>query len=401
MKEPINHHQSTINYGNLKVAIVHDWLIGGGAEKVVLELHKMFPEAPIYTSYSTDEWRRRLDGKVVTGWLQHFGKLRKFMVLGRIWWFEHLDLSDYDLIISSSGNGESFAVRKNHMSLKKRILQLFQPSSINHHQSPLHINYCNTPTHYYWRHYDTYIQRPGFGIFDPLARLGLKLLVSPLRKWDYKSAQRADVVIANSSHIQSDIKKYYGRESVVVHPPVDTERFTQLSVINHQPSQPRRGFITMGRLATMKRVDVIVDACTELNVPLKVIGRGPDYNNLVKRAGPTVSFLTDVTDEAMPGELATASAFLFASHEDFGIAPIEAMAAGTPVIAYKAGGALDYVEPGKTGEFFEKQSVESLKSALQNFDSSKYNADDIKSASQAFSNEQFHKNMRAVLQKAL
>jgi glycosyltransferase involved in cell wall biosynthesis len=359
----------------LRVAIVHDWLVGGGAEKVVLELHHMFPDAPIYTSYATDEWRQKLDGKVVTGWLQHFGKLRKFMVLGRIWWFGHLNLDDYDLVITSSGNGEAFGVKTG--------------------PNTLHVNYCHSPTHYYWRHYDQYLARPGFGVFDPLARLGLKLLVGPLRKWDYKAAQRANVMIANSTHIQADIKKYYGRDSVVVHPPVDTERFTDA------PEQPRSGFVTMGRLATMKRVDLIVDACTQLNVPLKVIGRGPAYADLVKRAGPSITFLNNVSDEDMPSQLASAKAFVFASFEDFGIAPIEAMATGTPVIAYQAGGALDYVVPSQTGEFFPEQTVESLKSALQNFDPSIYNPNDIKSASLAFSSEHFHKNIRVVLQKAL
>lgn len=359
----------------LKIAIVHDWLIGGGAEKVVLELHHIFPDAPIYTSYSTDEWRQKLDGKVVTGWLQHFGKLRKFMVLGRIWWFEHLKLNNYDLVISSSGNGEAFAVKTG-------------PDTV-------HVNYCNTPTHYYWRHYDQYMSRPGFGVLDPLARLGLKLLVSPLRKWDYKAAQRANVMLANSTHIQSDIKQYYGRDSIVVHPPVDTDRFASTSTATHD------GFVTVGRLATMKRVDLIVDAATELRVPLKVIGRGPDYANLTKRAGPNVRFLTNVSDEDMPTEIASAIAFVFASHEDFGIAPIEAMATGTPVIAYRAGGALDYVTPGKTGEFFDEQSVTSLISALQDFDAKKYNADDIKTAAEQFSIDAFHKNLLTVLKNVL
>jgi glycosyltransferase involved in cell wall biosynthesis len=361
--------------GSLRVAIIHDWLVGGGAEKVVLELHRMFPDAPIYTSYSTDEWREKLDGKVVTGWLQHFGKLRKFMVLGRIWWFGSLKLDDYDLVITSSGNGEAFGVKTR--------------------SDTLHVNYCHSPTHYYWRHYDQYMKSPGFGVFDPLARLGLKILVGPLRKWDYKAAQRADVMMANSTHIQADIKKYYDRDSVVVHPPVDTDRFADVA------DQPRTGFVTMGRLATMKRVDLVVDACTQLNVPLKVIGRGPDYANLVKRAGPDVTFMTDVSDEQMPAQLASAEAFVFASFEDFGIAPIEAMATGTPVIAYKAGGALDYVVPGKTGEFFSEQSVESLKLVLQNFNPSKYNPNDIKSAAQAFSVEEFHKNLHTVLTNAV
>lgn len=366
---------ATKDLSQLKVAIVHDWLVGGGAEKVVEQLHVMFPDAPIYTSYSTDEWRERLDDKVVTGWLQRFGKLRKFMVLGRIWWFEHLDLRGYDLVISSSGNGEAFAVKTD--------------------PNTLHINYCHTPTHYYWRHYDTYIARPGFGVFDPLARLGLKLLVGPLRKWDYRASKRADVMLANSSHIQTDIKQYYGRESTVLFPPIDTKR---IAVTN---AQKRRGFITSGRLAPAKHVDVVVDAATDLNVPLTVIGKGPAYEGLVKRAGPTVKMLGFVDDPDLYNAWASSEAFIFASYDDFGMSPVEAMAAGTPVIAYKAGGAFDYVTPGKTGEFFTEQTVESLKSVLQAFDSSKYSSDDIKKAAEAFSIESFHKNLTTILKKVL
>lgn len=359
----------------LKVAIVHDWLIGGGAEKVVLELHHMFPDAPVYTSYATDEWREKLDGKVITGWLQHFGKLRKFMVLGRIWWFSRLKLDDYDLVITSSGNGEAFAVKTG--------------------PDTLHVNYCHTPTHYYWRHYNQYMSRPGFGVFDPLARLGLKLLVSPLRKWDYKAAQRADVMIANSTHIQADIKQFYGRDAVVVHPPVDTAKISGVKAAK------RSGFIASGRLATPKRVDIIVDAASQLGLPLKVVGTGPAYNDLVKRAGPSVELLGFVDDASLYQLWASSEAFIFASYDDFGISPVEAMAAGTPVIAYKAGGSLDYVVPGKTGEFFEEQSIESLKKTLETFDSSKYDAGDIKAAARSFSIDSFHKNMLTVLKNVL
>lgn len=359
----------------LKVAIVHDWLVGGGAEKVVLELHRMFPDAPIYTSYATDEWRKRLDDKVVTGWLQKFGKLRKFLVLGRIHWFEHLDLSAYDLVISSSGNGEAFAVKTS--------------------ENTLHVNYCHTPTHYYWRHYEQYMRSPGFGVLNPLARLGLKILVNPLRKWDYKAGQRADLIIANSTHIQSDIKKYYDQDSVVVFPPVNTEAFS------HEAPLPRHGFLSLGRQVPQKFVDVIVDACTELELPLTVAGNGPDHFKLVRRAGPTVTFNGNVSDQQVVYYMANARAFIFSSYEDFGITPIEAMAAGTPVIAYKAGGALDYVIPGVTGEFFEEQTVDSLKEVLRTFNFSKYNSDDIKKAADKFSIEEFHKNMQLVLSKAL
>jgi glycosyltransferase involved in cell wall biosynthesis len=355
----------------LKVAIVHDWLVGGGAERVVLELHRMFPEAPIYTSYCTDEWRERLDGKVVTGWLQHFGKLRKYLVLGRIWWFTHLDLSGYDLVISSSGNGEAKGIRV--------------PAGTTH------VSYCHSPTHYYWRHYDQYLSSPGFGAFDPLARLGLKLLVGPLRQWDLRAAKRPDYFIANSTHIQRDIKKYYGRDSVVIYPPVDIDRFAGIKTLQ------RHGLVTVGRQTGYKHVDILVQACTLLGLPLTVIGRGPEHDKLVDMAGPTITFPTDVSDEALPRFLAGAEAFLFAAHEDFGVAPVEAMAAGTPVIAYQAGGALDYVIPGETGEFFLKQTAESLSQVLTDFKSSSYDPAAIRKHAEAFSAQAFTTQVRTFL----
>lgn len=358
----------------MKVAIVHDWLVGGGAEKVVLELHKMFPDAPIYTSYCTPEWRKKLGGKVVTGYLQHLGFVRKFLPLLRMWWFRSLNLSNYDLIISSSGNGEAKHVRK-------------QPGQKR-------ITYCHSPVHFYWRHYGNYLKNPGFGLLNPLARLGLKLLVTPLRKADYKAAQKVDQFVANSTHIQTDIKKYYGRDSVVVHPPVDVERFTG----HGKPIAKRHGFITVGRLVPHKRVDIIVDACTQLALPLKVVGRGPELANLQKRAGPTVQFITNASDETVAKELAKAQAFLFASFEDFGITPVEALAAGTPVIAYQAGGALDYVVENETGLFFNDQTTESLVKAVKKFNSVSFNSNIISKHSQQFSAQKFNDNLTKSLQ---
>jgi glycosyltransferase involved in cell wall biosynthesis len=359
----------------LKVAIVHDWLVGGGAERVVYELHQMFPDAPIYTSYATDEWRKKLEGKVVTGWLQHFGFLRKFLQLPRVWRFSHLDLSGYDLVISSAGNGEAKDIRVP--------------------KGTPHVCICHSPVHFYWRHYDQYMKRPGFGALNPLARLGLRLLVSPLRRRDLRAAQRPDLFIANSTHIQTDIKKYYGRDSVVVHPPVDIARFEKAS------KQERHGFVTAGRQVPHKHTEVIIQACNELSLPLKVIGRGPEHDRLVRLAGPTVHFLTDVTDAEMPLHFASAEAFLFASFEDFGITPIEAIATGTPVIAYKAGGALDYVHEGKTGQFFEEQTPQSLARTLQDFSLEKYSSDDIKSYARNFSRHEFQKNLSKALQHVL
>lgn len=378
---------------NPKVVIVHDWLYGGGAERVVYELHRLYPNAPIYASYCSDEWRERLDNKVITGYLQRFGKLRKYLPLLQYWWFKRLDLSGYDLIISSSGNGMAKAVTK--------------PAGA------VHINYCHTPVHYLWRHYSRYIERPGFGVFDPIARIGLKMLLRPLQKADYIAAQKVDYFIANSTHIQSDIKTYYNRESTIIFPPVQTSRFAHVtaaapsafkqqqkgtqanssslsSAFQLPSSKMETGFITVGRLAPMKRTDLIVQACTRLNVPLTVIGIGPDYEKLQVLAGPTVRLLGKVSDQEVVQELSKAEAFLFASFEDFGITPVEAMAAGLPVIAYGKGGALDYVNKD-TGILFPEQTVDSLINGIRAYQNKTWSSQKIAQAAQKFSNESFAK----------
>jgi glycosyltransferase involved in cell wall biosynthesis len=357
----------------LRVAIVHDWLIGGGAERVVHELHKLYPDAPIYTSYCTDAWRERLDGKVITGFLQRwpFPKLRKFVPFLRIWWFGRLKLEGYDLVISSSGA---------------------EAKGIKVPERTVHINYCHAPTHYYWSRYDEYLKHPGFGVFDPLARLGLKLLVGPLRKWDYKAAQRPDFMIANSTHIQAEIKKYYGREATVIHPPVLIERFEKA-----QAPKERHGLLAGGRLTPYKRNDLAVQACNELGLPVTVYGDGPDRKRLEAMAGPNVTFTGFVSDEEVANLFVSSEAFIFPLLDDFGVVGIEALAAGTPVIAYKAGGALDYVEEGKTGIFFNEQTAESLVAALEKFEKTSFDHAAIRRSAQAFSPEQFAKTMLAYI----
>ena len=363
-----------------KVAIVHDWLYGGGAERVVHELHRMFPDAPIYTSYCSDEWRKKLDGKVVTGFLQHwpFSKLRKFLAVLRIWWFTRLDFSDYDLVISSSGNGEAFGIKTP--------------------KDTVHINYCHTPTHYYWRFYDEYMASPGFGIFNPLARLGLRLLLGPLRKWDHKAAQRADYIIANSAHIQADIKTFYGRDATVIHPPIDVDRF---QIPDSRFQIPKNGFVIAGRHVPQKRMDLAVIACTKLGLPLTVVGDGPETKRLMSLAGPTITFTGRASDTDMPVHLASAQAFIFPSFEDFGITPVEAMAAGTPLIAFRAGGALDMVEEGKTGIFFDSQTVPSLRKALRTFDPARFKRHTIQSKARAFSPQVFRQRMGELIERAI
>ena len=362
----------------MKVAIVCDWLVGGGAERVVLELHHLFPKAPIFTSHCNKASYEQFKGADIrVSYMQKFpfSVLRKFLPVLREKWFERLDLREYDLVISSSG-AEAKGIK-------------------NLRHSALHINYCHSPTHYYWVRYYEYVQQPGFGIFNPIARVGLKLLVESRQRWDYRAAQRPKFMIANSTCVKDRIEQIYNRDSTVVHPPVDTKRFAG-------KSQPERtGFVVAGRQTPYKRIDLAIEACNQANLPLTVVGDGPEHRKLKKMAGPTITFKTGVSDAQIAKYFQSAQAFIFPNEDDFGITPVEAMAAGTPVIALKLGGALDYVVPGLTGEFFLKQTPEALAETLQNFKSGSYDSAKITAHAAKFSIENFHKNMNEFLTSCL
>lgn len=355
----------------MKVAIVCDWLTGiGGAERVVLELHKMYPDAPIYTSqYDLRKIDWFNDADVRTGWLQKLPtSLKKFLPVLRAWYFSHLNLSAYDLVISSSG-AEAKAVKTG--------------------PNTTYVCYMHAPTHYYWSRYDDYLAHPGFGLLDPLARLGLRLLAGPMRRWDRKAARRPDYIIANSNFTKDQIKKYYGRDSFTIFPPVDIERFKILN----KSSISRKGFLAAGRQTPYKRIDLAVAACTHLGLPLTVVGHGPDHHKLVKMAGPSINFVTGATDQQIVKYFHSAEAFIFPGVDDFGIVAVEALAAGTPVIAYKAGGALDYVQEGKTGMFFSEQTTERLADVLRHFKATDFKSEFVAKSAGEFSPEQFHRQM--------
>lgn len=350
-----------------RIAIVCDWLLRGGAENVVFELHTMFPEAPVYTSYASREWKQKLfPAKVVTGYLQYwpFSILRKYVPFLRNMWFSRLKLKGYDIVISITG-AEAKAV-----------------NVVN----GTHVSLVNAPTHYYWSRYQEYMNNPGFGMFDWLARLGLKMLVGPMRRWDYNAAQLPDVLVANSTHTQKQIKKYYGRESTVIHPPVDIKKFARHSL----PADKRGGFVITGRQTPYKRIDLAVSACTKLKLPLTVIGTGPDHKRLKEIAGPTITFADKVESaDELAQIIGSAKAFILPNVDDFGIVAIEALSAGTPVIAYRGGGAMDYIEPGKNGLFFYPQTPAALGKVLSGFNAGKYTQNDIKKSAEAFSAEAF------------
>lgn len=369
----------------MKVAIVCDWLTGiGGAERVVYELHRLYPEAPIYTSQydpGAIDWFK--DADVRTTWLQTLPKrLKKFLPLLRAWTFNRLDLSEYDLVLSSSGA---------------------EAKGVHTGPNTVHICYCHSPTHYYWIRRDEYLERPGFPLgFNWLARLGLRLMIGPLQRWDRRAARRPDFLIANSTHTQAMIKRYYRRDSEVIAPPVETERF---KTDGRSQAPPRHGFVVAGRQTPYKRFDLAIEACDELKIPLVVIGDGPDHKRLERLAGRLpgrgTTFLTNVNDNEIVSHFESSLGFILPNMDDFGIVAVEAMAAGTPVIAYNKGGALDYVVPGKTGLLFDRQTAKSLAKVLEAAAAKSFDYGAIAEHAAQFSVAAFAENMRSYIKARL
>lgn len=355
----------------MKVALVCDWLTNvGGAEKVLLELHRLYPKAPIYTSkYSRKGIDWFDDADVRTGWLQIFPVfLRRVLGPLRQLWFSHLDLAEYDLVISVTG-AEAKAVKC---------------------KNGLHISYCHVPTQYYWQMYDTYLENPGFGMLNPIVRLFFKLMVKPLRRADFKAAQGPDYFITISEYAKELILKYYKRESVVIHPPVEVNEFRS------RESASRNYYITTSRQVNWKRIDLAVKACVKLRRELLVIGEGPEHNNLVKMSNGSnnVKFLPLVNKKELKKYLTEAKGYLFPSLEPFGIAPVESLAAGCPVIAYGKGGALDYVKDGVNGVLFDKQTVKSLEEAILRFEKKSFSCGKVSKTVENFSVERFDKEIK-------
>jgi glycosyltransferase involved in cell wall biosynthesis len=362
-----------------RIAIVHDWLTNmGGAERVVLAMHEAFPDAPIYTSVYEPEKVPLFDGLDVRTtrlqkWPRFLRRLHKFFPMFRVRAFRELDLDAYDIILSSS-SAEAKQVRKTR-------------------EDQLHLCYCHTPIRYYWSHYDEYKRDPGFGRLNWLVRLAMPLLVPPLKRADYEAAQQVDVFIANSTEVQKRIRKYYGKASVVLNPPVDAERFTKLS----KPAGKRHGYIALGRQVPYKRIDLAVAACTSLKLPLTVIGNGSEHQRLVDMAGPTVEFVTNASDEAVAAYLGSARGFIFPTEEDFGIVQVEALAAGTPVIAYATGGSVDIVKDGEGGITFASQDHVSLQNALMQAEKASFDPAKLQRIAKRFHRGLFVSKLRKIV----
>jgi len=356
-----------------RAAIVHEWLtIPGGSEKVVLAILDLLPEAEIYTSvYDRAPWPAAITGRPVhTSFLQrvpgatrHYPKLLPLMNAA----FESFDLTGHDVVVSSS-----------HSCAKNVITG----------PGTLHVCYCHTPMRHAWE--------PRFLAGEDLglpARLAASALGGRLRRQDLAGAARPDVFVANSSHVAARIAKYYRRDALVIHPPVDVARGLAT------PRAPEDYYLVFGRLVPYKRADLAVAACGRLGRRVKVVGDGRAAEAVRAAAGPQAEFLGAIGDDELTRVMAGARALIFAGEEDFGIVPVEAQAAGVPVIAYGTGGVRDSVVDGETGVFFAEQTVESCAAGILAFEDLEASFDEraIRANAERFAPHRFAEAFRGLL----
>ncbi len=359
-----------------RVAVVHEWLtIPGGSEQVVLELLEMFPQAELFTSiYDPSPWPPRVTERPVhasflnrvPGAVRHYPKLLPLMNRA----FQSFDLSGFDLVLSS-----------NHACAK----------NVRTPTGALHLCYCHTPMRYAWE--EGFLDGEEVG---RMTRMLLPALLRRLRRQDLAGAAGPDVFVANSRHVADRIQRYYGRSAEVIHPPVDVDHFLTL------PHEAEDFYLVFGRVVPYKRVDLAVAACARLGRRIKVAGDGRAMQAVYMeaRGSDQIELLGRVADAERDRLLGGARALLFPGEEDFGIVPVEAQAAGVPVIAYGVGGAAESVLDGRTGVLFGEQSVDSLAEAIERFERLEVNGDRARENAKRFGRDRFRREMAAVIDRA-
>lgn len=356
----------------MKIALVHDWLNQiGGAEKVLDVLKPIYPAAPLYTSIY---WRDGMPAHY-RAWDIHVSWLDRAPGIHRHhqpylplypYSFRSFNLSEYDVVLSNK-SGFCHGI----------------PTG-----DALHICYCLAPTRYVWT-LDAYAARESLG---RVTRLLLKPIIARLRRWDYAAAQRVTHFIAISSEIQGRIRAYYNRDSTIIHPPVDLSRYQPASMHDDY-------YLIVSRLIPYKRIDLAIEAFKRLGRPLWIAGAGRDRDRLQAMAAPNIRFLGYVPDADLPNLMARCKAFVFPGHEDFGIAPVEAQAAGRPVIAFGAGGALDTVIDDQTGVLFSEQTVEALIEAVQRLDDHSFDTEAIRANAKRFDAPNFKEKLSCFVEE--
>ncbi|MBI5254574.1 glycosyltransferase [Candidatus Falkowbacteria bacterium] len=350
----------------MRIALVHDHLTQkGGAEKVLEAMAELYPEAPIFTLVH-DPATFQSANKIHTSFLQKLTRNKnKFQWLLPLMptATEHHDLKDFDIVISSSS---IFA---------KGIIT--QPNT-------LHICYCHTPPRFLWLDYHSYVNELKT---NKLIKKILPIVLTRLRQWDRLAASRVNHFVANSHEVQRRIAHFYNRPSEVIHPPVDTGKF-------HISTKNDGYYLAGGRLVSYKRFDIIVTAFNRLNMKLKIFGTGPEFDKLREMAKPNIEFLGQISDKDKPNLYSHALAFINPQIEDFGITVVEAMASGRPVIALRAGGALETIIEKQTGMFFDEQCWEDLADAILRFNPENFDPQKIREHALQWDKENFKQNLQ-------
>lgn len=363
----------------MRIALMHDTLIQyGGAERVLECFAEIFPYAHIYAiAYNKSTMHGVFDTKNIhTTFLQkvpfvkNHHRIFPFFMIAAV---EQFDFTKYDIVLSDSS------------SHAKGIIT--GPET-------LHICYMHTPMRYAWDDCQKYTQEFSF---PRIIKKVVPFFMNYIRLWDSISVDRTDKIIANSKFVARRIKKYYNRDAIVINPPISTERF----YVEKDSTKTENYFLMVGRLMKYKRHDIVIDAFNELGLPLKIMGRGPELDNLKKRAGSNIEFLGRLSDEELVRYYANCRAFIFPQEEDFGIVAIEAMASGRPIIAFRGGDIVEHIEEGRTGEFFNEQSPQEIIEAIGRFKKGKYTSDYIRKKALEFDKQIFKKKIKRYIEEEL
>ncbi len=373
----------------MKIALVHDYLREyGGAERVVEAMHELWPQAPLCTAFV--DWKslgrhaeRFKSWDIRTSWVQQYPLIKKFIsplrfLAPKIWESFSAqggsasggDLSSYDIVISSSG--------------------WFMCRGVIVKKPSLHICYIHHPP----RNLYGYATGSDLQKYWPV-RVYAAIINFFLRHYDFETAQAVDYFIANSKETARRVEKFYRRDSVVIYPPIDIPQ-------GHPLQKKREYYLSVGRLTYAKRVDLAIEACNQLKLPLKIVGVGKEEASLRTIAGPTIEFVGSVSDGELANLYAGAKALIFcALDEDFGMVPVEAMSHGTPVIALAQGGVLETVIEGKTGVFFKNPEIEELIAAIEKFNKDYKSYNNCYIQAKKFSKERFQRELKAFIKDKL
>ncbi|MDF1498227.1 MAG: glycosyltransferase [Patescibacteria group bacterium] len=358
----------------MKIALIHDYLVQyGGAERVLKTFTEIFPKAPVFTMVYDKKLMNGAfsDRKIKTSFLQKIpfiGSHHRLFPILMPMAIEQFDLSEFDIVLSDSN------------SYAKGVITM---------PKTLHITYCHTPMRYAWDDCHKYLREFKY---SKITKKVVPFAMNYIRLWDKISADRPDIYIANSEFVSSRIKKYYNKQAFVINPPVNTKKFYISENIENY-------YLMIGRALPYKRFDIVIEAFNKLGLPLKIIGKGPEMEKLKKNAKKNIEFLGYLDDDKISHYYSRCKAFLFPPEEDFGITPLEAMASGRPVIAFRGGGAMESVVENETGIFFNKQTPESIIEIVKNFDSKKFNSQKIRQHAKKFDKEFFKEKIKKFVEE--